>query len=187
MQLVPQLESHQLSSSVKPNQCLLRTPLWVHSDLCAIDTHIFLNEQIKNELWCWRRLESPLDCKEIKPVNPKGNQPWIFTGRTDAKAEAPIIWPPDVKNWLIRKDPDAGKNWGPGKKRASEDEMVGWHYRLNGHEFEQTQEGVMDREAWRGAVHGVAESQIWLRNWITTKEWTWMEEESFTVLKNLTV
>ena len=76
--------------------------------------------------------ESPLDCKEIKPGNPKGNQPWIFIGRTDAEAEAPILWPPDVKNWLIWKDPSAGKDWGQEEKGTTEDEMVGWHHWLNG-------------------------------------------------------
>ena len=85
------------------------------------------------ELWCWRRL---LDCKEIQPVNPKGNQPWIFIGRTNAEAETPILWPPDVKNWLIGKDPDAGKDWRQEEKGTKEDEMVGWHHQLNGHEFE---------------------------------------------------
>ena len=84
-----------------------------------------------------KTLESPLDCKEIKPVNPKGNQSWIFIRRTDVEAEAPILWPPDVKNWLIWKDPDAGKDWRQEEKRTTEDEMVGWHHRLNGHEFEQ--------------------------------------------------
>ena len=87
------------------------------------------------KLWCWRRLLSPLDYKEIKPVNPKGNQSWIFIGR--AEAEAPIIWPPDVKNWFTGKDPDAEKDWGQEEKGASEVEMVGWHHWLNGHEFEQ--------------------------------------------------
>ena len=88
------------------------------------------------ELWCWRRLlESPLNCKEIKLVNPKGNQPWIFIGRTDA--EAPILWPPDAKNWLIWKDPDVGKDWRREEKGTSEDEMVGWHHWPDGHEFEQ--------------------------------------------------
>ena len=82
--------------------------------------------------------ESPLDGKEIKPVNPKGNQPWIFIVRTDAETKALIFWPSDVKSWLIRKDPDAGKDWGKEKKGATEDEMVGWHYQLNGREFEQT-------------------------------------------------
>ena len=88
------------------------------------------------ELWCWRTLESPLDCKEIQPVNPKGNQSWIFTGRTDAAAETPILWPPDVKNWLSRKAPDAGKDWRWEEKGLTEDEMVGWHHWLDGHEFE---------------------------------------------------
>ena len=84
-------------------------------------------------------LESPSDSKEIKPVNPKGTQPWIFIRRTDAEAEAPILWPPDAKSWLIGKDPDAGKDWGQEEKEATEDEMVGWHHQLNGHEFEQIQ------------------------------------------------
>ena len=88
------------------------------------------------ELWCWRRLLSTLDCKEIKPVNPEGNQSWIFIGRTDAEAETPILWPPDAKNWLIEKDPVAGKDWRQEEKGMTEDKMVGWHYLLNGHEFE---------------------------------------------------
>ena len=88
------------------------------------------------ELWCWRRLlKSPLDCKEIQPVNPKGNQSWIFIGRTNA--EALTLWPPDTKNWLTVKDPDAGKDWRQEEKGMIKDEMVGWHYHLNGHEFEQ--------------------------------------------------
>ena len=88
------------------------------------------------ELWCWRRLESPLDCKEIQPVPPQGNQSWIFIGRTDAEAEIPILWLPDANNWLIWKDPDAGKDWGQEEKGTTEDEMVGWHHQLNGYEFE---------------------------------------------------
>ena len=93
--------------------------------------------------WCFRTvvlektLESPLGCKEIQPVHPKGNQSWIFIGRTDAEAEAPILWSPDVKSWLIRKDPYTGKDWRQAKKEMTEDEMVGWHHQLNGHEFEQ--------------------------------------------------
>ena len=83
-------------------------------------------------------LENPLDSKEIKPVSPNGNQSWIFIGRTDVEAEAPVLWPPDVKNQLIEKDPDAGKDWRQEEKGTTEDEMVGWHYRLNGHEAEQT-------------------------------------------------
>ena len=80
--------------------------------------------------------ESPLDSKEIQPVHPKGNQSWISIGRTDAKAETPILWPPDAKNWLIRKDADAGKDWRQEAKETTKDEMVEWHHRLNGHEFE---------------------------------------------------
>ena len=92
--------------------------------------------------WCFwtvvleKTLESPLDRKEIKPVNPKGNQYWIFIGRTDVKAETPILWSPDAKNWLTWKDPDAGKDWWQEKKGMTEDEMVGWHHRCNGLEFE---------------------------------------------------
>ena len=84
-----------------------------------------------------KTLESPLDCKEIQPVHPKENQPWVFIGWTDAEAEAPIPQPPEAKSWLIGKDPDAGKDWRWEEKGATEDEMVGWHHQLNGHEFEQ--------------------------------------------------
>ena len=99
--------------------------------------------------WCFwivaleKTLESPLDCKEIQPVNPKENQFWIFIGKTDAEAEAPIVWPPDAKNWLIEKDPDAGKNWRLEQKGMTEDDMVGCHYQLDGHEFKQAP-GVVD-------------------------------------------
>ena len=88
------------------------------------------------ELWCWRTLESPLDWKEIQPVHPKGDQSWVFIGRTDAEAETPILWPPDAKNWLIWKDPDAGKDQRQEQKGMTKVEMVGWHHQLNGHEFE---------------------------------------------------
>ena len=92
--------------------------------------------------WCFwtvvleKTLETPLGCKEIQPVHPKGDQPRVFIGRTDAEAETPILWPPDVKSWLIWKDPDAGKDWRLEEKGTTEDEMVGWHHRLNGHESE---------------------------------------------------
>ena len=101
--------------------------------------------------------------KEIKPVNPKGNQPWILIGRTDAEAEAPILWPPDVKSWLIEKDPDAGKDWRWEEKGTAEDEMVGWPHRLNGHEFEQT---PGDGEGQGSLVRGVAKSWTQLRGWV---------------------
>ena len=83
-----------------------------------------------------KTLESPLDCKEIQPVHPKGDQPWVFFGRNNAKAETPVLWPPNVKSCLIGKDSDAGRNWGQGEKGTTEDEMAGWHHRLYGREFE---------------------------------------------------
>ena len=90
------------------------------------------------ELWCWRRLGSLLDCKDIKPVHPKWNQCWIFTGRTVAETEASKLWPPDEKSWLTEKDPDAGKDWGQEDNGMTEDELIGWHHWLNGDEFVQT-------------------------------------------------
>ena len=110
-------------------------------------SHVWIWELDYKENWVlrnWRfwtvvlekTLKSTLDCKEIQPVHPKGNQSWIFIGRTDAEAETLILWPPDAKNWLIWEDPDAGKDWRREEKRMTEDEMVGWHHRLNGHEFE---------------------------------------------------
>ena len=92
--------------------------------------------------WCFwtvvleKTLESPLDCKKIQPVHSKGDQSWVFIGRTDVEAETPILWPPDAKNWLLGKDPDAGKDWRQEEKGTTEDEMAGWHHRLNGHGFE---------------------------------------------------
>ena len=112
-----------------------------------------------------RTRESPLKCKEIKPVNPKGNWPWIFIGSTDAEAESPICWPPDAKGRLIGKDPDGGKDWRQEEKGITEDETVGWYHRLTGHEFEQMlQDGYKcckkDREHWRAAAYGVKELDI---------------------------
>ena len=113
--------------------------------------------------WCFwtvvleKTLESPLDCEEIKPVNSKGNQSWIFIGRIDTQAETPIVWPPELKNWLIGKDPDAGKDWRQEENGTTEDEMVGWHHQLDlNMSLSKVQELVMHREAW--CAHGVAKS-----------------------------
>ena len=120
--------------------------------------------------WCFwtvvlkKSLESPLDCKEIKPVNPKGYQLWIFIGGTDAKAEAPILWPPDAKSWLIGKDPDAGKDWRQEKNGMAEDEMFGWYHQLEGHEFEQV---LGDGEG----QESLACYSPWGHNELDTTEW----------------
>ena len=115
--------------------------------------------------WCFQTvvlekiLESPLNSKEIQPVNPKGNQPWIFIERTDAGAEAPLLWPADTKSWLFGEDRDDGKDWGQEKKGVTEYEMVGWHHCLNGHKLSKLQEMIVkDREAWHAAIHGVPKS-----------------------------
>ena len=119
--------------------------------------------------WCFwtavleKTLENPLDCKDIQPVHPKGNQSWIFIVRTDAEAETPIHWPSDAKNWLIRKDPDAGKDWRWEEKGTTKDEMVGWHHRLDGHGFGWTP-GVSDRQG------GLACCSPWGRKELDTTE-----------------
>ena len=114
-----------------------------------------------------KTLKSPLDSKEIRAVNPKGNQPWLFIGRTDA--EALILWLPNAKSQLTGKYPDAGKDWRVEGKGATEDELVGCHHWLNGHEFDKLQEIVKDREAWHTVVHAVTKSWMQLSNWTITK------------------
>ena len=113
-----------------------------------------------------KTFESPLDSKEIKPVSPKGNQTWIFTGKTDAKGRAPILWPPDETSWLTGKDPDAWKDWRQ-EKGATEDEKVGWHTNSVNITLSKLQEMLNDREAWCAAVHGVTKNWTWLSDWAT--------------------
>ena len=113
-----------------------------------------------------KTLESPLDCKEIKQVNPKGNQSWIFTGRTDAKAETPIVWPSDVKNWLLGKNPNAGKDWRQEEKGTTEDEMAGWHHLLNEREFEQAP-GVGDGQGSLVCCSPWACKELDMTDWLT--------------------
>ena len=126
--------------------------------------------------WCFwtvvleKTLESPLDCKEIHPVHPKGDPSWVFIGKTDAEAETPILWPPHVKNWLIRKDPDAGKDWRQEEKGTTEDEMVGWHHPLNGLEFEQALGVGEGQGTGRAAVHGAAKSRSRLSDWTASRK-----------------
>ena len=131
--------------------------------------------------WClWtvvleKILESPLDCKEIQPVNPKGNQSWIFIVTTVDEAEAPIFWPPDVNSWL-REDPDAEKDWKQEEKGTTEDEIAGWHHRFDGR-LSELREMVMDREAWCAVIHGVE------KNWKQLSDWTdWTEVDIFIAL-----
>ena len=130
--------------------------------------------------WCFwtvvleKLLQSPLDSKEIQPVHPKGNQSWIFIGRTDVEAKTPILWPADVKSWLIWKDPNAGKDWRWEKKGKTENEIVGWHHWLNGHglDMDELWGLVMGREAWCAVVHGTTRSWTWLSNWTGLTEYT---------------
>ena len=133
--------------------------------------------------------ESPLDCKEIQPVHSKGKQSWIFIGRTNVEAETPILWPSDSKNWLIWKDPDAGKDWREEEKGTTEDEIVGWHHRLKGHEFEQTpgvgdgQGGLACWSLWGRKKSDTTEQLNWLTDWyIIRAKWAYVSFKAHIIM-----
>ena len=117
-----------------------------------------------------KTLESPLDCKDIKPINPKGSQTWIFIGRTDTEVEAQILWSSYEKNQLIRKEPNVGKDWRQEEKGMAEEEMGGWHHQPMGMSLNKLQELVKDREAWSASIYGVAKSEKRLRDWTELEE-----------------
>ena len=131
--------------------------------------------------WCFwtvvleTTLESPLDCKEIQPVNPRENQSWIFIGRTETETVTPVPWPPDVKNWLTRKDPDAGEDWRQEEKGTTEDKWLDVITDSLDMSLSKLQEMVKDREAWHAAFHGIAKSRTWLSDWPTTTATTKVE------------
>ena len=169
----------------KPDSILKSRDITLSTKFCLIKAMVFpvvmwmweldYKESWVPKNWCFwtvvleKTLESPLDCKEIQPLHPKGDQSWVFIGRTDAEAKTPILWPLDVKSWLIWKDPDAGKEWGQEEKGTTEDEMVGWHHRLNGHGFGWTP-GVGDGQG------GLASCDSWgCKELDTTERLNWTD------------
>ena len=165
-----------------PTKVRLVKDSFSHSHVCVWELDHKESWALKN--WCFwamvlkKTLENPLDSKEIKPVNTKRNQSWLFFGRSDAETEVPILWPPDAKNWLIWKDPDAGKDWRQEEKGTTEDEMVGWHHQLDGHEFEQAL-GVGDGQ---GSL--VCCSPWGLKESDTTEQLNWIESWNLKFISN---
>ena len=149
MSLLFNMLSRLVIAFLKKQSCHFADKGLYSQSYCFSSSHVLMweldyKESWAPENWCFwtvvleKTFESPLDGKEIQPVHPRGNQSWMFTGRIDAEAETLVFWPPDVKSWLIWKDPDAGKDWGQEEKGTMEDEMVGWHHWLNGHGFGKT-------------------------------------------------
>ena len=161
-----------LNSILKSRDFTLPTKVCLFSSSHVWMWELDYKESWALKIWCFwtvvleKTLERHLDYKEIQSIHPKGNQSWIFIGRTNA--EAPVLWSLGMKSQLTERDPDAGKDWGQEEKGTTEDEVVGWHHQLSGHEFEQALEIVKDREAWCAAVHGVPNSQTQLSDWTTT-------------------
>ena len=148
--------------------------------LWCMDVEMDYKESWVLKNWCFwivvleKTLESPLDCMEIQPVHSKGNEYWIFTGRTDAETETPILWPPDMKNWFIWKHPHAGKDWRREEKGMTKDEMARWHHRSIHMSLGELLELVMDREAWCAAIHVVAKSRTRLSDWTELNWRPWL-------------
>ena len=142
-----------------------------HVWICDLD----YKESWAQKNWCFwtvvlgKTLESPLNCKGIQPVHPKGNQSWVFIGRTDIEDEAPILWPPDAKSWLIWKDPNAGRDWGQEEKGTTEDEMAGWHHWVNGHEFGWTP-GVSDGQGGLACCGSWSYKESDITEWLNWSE-----------------
>ena len=177
--------------------------LWVFQWSC-MDVRVDNKESPVLKNWCtWtvvleKTLESPLDCKEIQPVHRKADQTWVFIGRTDVEAETSILWSPDAKNWLILKDPDAGKDWGREEKGTTGDEMVGWHHQLSGPEFEWTpgvgdgQGGLSCYSPWGRKESDMTERQNWTgsvntRQQCLSEQWTLGLTQRYNTVTNLGV
>ena len=167
-----------LDSILKSRDITLSTKVHLVKAMVFSSSHVWMWELDYKKSWAQKNwcfwtmvlekiLESPLDCKEIQPVHPKGDQSWVFIGRTDFEAETPRLWPPDAKSWLIWKDPDAGKDWGQEEKGVTEDEMGGWHHRLNEHGFGWTpgvgdgQGGLACCSSWGHKESDMTEQMNW--------------------------
>ena len=139
----------------------VRFGLWIK---LSTEELMLLNCCVGEDSW------ESLGLQGIQPVHSEGDQSWVFMGRTNGKGETPILWPPDAKNWLVGKEPDAGKDWRQEEKGTSEDKIVGWHHQLNGHSLSKIQELAMDREAWSATVHWVARNRTQLSDWTKLKD-----------------
>ena len=185
-----------LDSILKSRDITLPTKVRLVKAMFFSSSHVWMWELDYKESWVlknwclWtvvleKTLESPLDCKESQPVHPKGDQSWLFIGRTGAEAETPILWPPHVKNWLIGKAPDVGRDWGQEEKGMTEDEMAGWHHQLDGHEFEWTP-GVGDGQGGLACCNSWGRKQLDMTEQLNWTELIHTKNEQFLSLINPT-